>query len=144
MRLRLPLATELDATPEPEPEEEPLTRHDLSLTILLVDDDPLVLMGTIAMLEDIGHNPVPAGSASEALEILHSRTDIEMVITDHAMPEMTGLELAQKIHGEQPELPVILATGYAELPHGATTELPRLGKPFLQGQLARVIENVAA
>jgi two-component SAPR family response regulator len=52
---------------------------------------------------------------------------------------MTGLELAGAARDIRPDLPVLLATGYAELPTGSSTDLPRLAKPFRQDQLAREI-----
>jgi signal transduction histidine kinase len=106
------------------------------LRVLVVDDDLLVSMGTSAMLEDLGHSAIEASSAAEALELLGSGTDFDLVITDHAMPGMTGAELARLIFSNYPSLPVILASGYAELPndHGLA-QLLRMTKPFTQEQL---------
>jgi PAS domain S-box-containing protein len=110
------------------------------LVIIAVDDDSLVLMNTAAMLEDLGHTVLEASSAREALELLRS-TKIDLVITDHAMPGTTGLQLAKTIRADQPELPILLATGYAELDPDAGIQLPRLGKPFLQNDLKAAIEK---
>jgi FixJ family two-component response regulator len=55
------------------------------------------------------------------------------------MPGMTGSQLAAAIREKWPNLPVILATGYAELPPGAATDLPRLNKPFSQKALADAV-----
>jgi PAS domain S-box-containing protein len=110
------------------------------LVIIAVDDDSLVLMNTAAMLEDLGHTVLEASSAREALELLRG-TKIDLVITDHAMPGTTGLQLAKAIRAEQPELPILLATGYAELDPDAGIQLPRLGKPFLQNDLKAAIEK---
>jgi len=115
-----------------------------SLRVLAVDDDGLVLMNTTLMLEDLGHTVFEAMAGSEALDILHKQP-VDLVICDHAMPRMTGAQLAQAIRDEWPEMPIILATGYAELPEGAgVTNLPRLGKPFSQAQLAEAISRVAS
>ena len=65
-----------------------------------------------------------------------------MVITDHAMPGMTGIELAHAIRADWPDTPVILATGYAELPEGIRCDLPRLPKPFTQDQLSEAVSQV--
>lgn len=140
--LRLPLAPEASKTVEQPPLETPADNVQSAKTILVVDDDALVLMGTIAMLEDIGHVPVPASSGQEALEILSARSDIDIVITDHAMPKMTGSELGEHIAEHWPDLPVILASGYAELPNAAKTTRPRLSKPYLQKQLSQAIDAV--
>ena len=88
------------------------------LTILVVDDDPLVLTNMAAMLEDLGHTVHEASSALEALSILGRESAIELVLTDQAMPQMTGAELIAEIKSRWPKLPVILATGFAELPPG--------------------------
>jgi CheY-like chemotaxis protein len=114
-----------------------------SLSILVVDDDPLVLMGTAAMLEDLGHQVIAAGSGAEAIAALDGGFDAELVITDYAMPQMTGLELAWLLKERAPALPVILASGYAESLSGDAGELPlpRLAKPYLQGDLQRAISE---
>ena len=115
--------------------------HAVPATVLLVDDDALVREGTAAMLEDLGHEVIEAASAAAALRLLGERRRIDLVLTDHAMPEMTGLELARSIRQQHPQLPIVLATGFAELPQGLLGELnlPRLSKPFTQGALAAVI-----
>jgi CheY-like chemotaxis protein len=109
-------------------------------TLLLVDDDPLVLASTAAMLEDLGHRVVEAASGAAALERLRAGAAIDLVITDYAMPGMTGLQLAEALRRLRPGLPVLLATGYAELRGEGTAELPRLDKPFEQEALARATE----
>jgi CheY-like chemotaxis protein len=92
-------------------------------------------MGTAAMLEDLGHTVREANSAEEALKILAQGVKIDLVVTDQAMPRMTGVELAEAILAGQPDMPIILATGYSELPAGIGLKLPRLSKPFSQKQL---------
>ncbi|MDP1867934.1 MAG: PAS domain S-box protein [Bradyrhizobium sp.] len=114
------------------------------LLILAVDDDALVLLNTTAMLEDLGHTVLEATSASSALDIIRREDDIDLVITDQAMPHMTGSDLAAAIRLEKPGLPIILATGFAELPPGADEGLPKLSKPFLQQQLADAIARTVA
>ncbi|EJT06126.1 PAS domain-containing sensor histidine kinase [Rhizobium sp. CCGE 510] len=114
------------------------------LRIVAVDDDGLVLMNTTLMLEDLGHTVFEAMAGPEALEIMRTQP-VDLVICDHAMPRMTGAELAEAIREEWPEMPIILATGYAELPEGTGIgNLPRLGKPFSQAQLAEAISRVAS
>jgi CheY-like chemotaxis protein len=58
------------------------------------------------------------------------------------MPQATGLQLAESIRAHHADLPVLLATGYAELPADARPVLPRLSKPFLQRDLAAAIRQV--
>ncbi|MBX4967994.1 PAS domain S-box-containing protein [Rhizobium binae] len=113
------------------------------LRIVAVDDDGLVLMNTTLMLEDLGHTVFEAMAGPEALDILR-KEPVDLVICDHAMPRMTGAQLAEAIRSEWPKMPIILATGYADLPDGAGANLPRLGKPFSQAQLADAISRVAS
>jgi signal transduction histidine kinase len=125
------------AAPEPA-EDGPAARP---CTVMVVDDDSLVATGTAAMLEDLGHTVIEAGSASQALALLDAGQNVDLVITDHAMPDMTGMELARRLSQTRPGLQVILATGYADLPTGPgmIMDLPRLSKPFMQADLARMI-----
>jgi signal transduction histidine kinase len=109
--------------------------------VLVVDDDPIVAAGTAAMLEDLGHRTIEVGSAEIALQVLSSESDIDFVITDHAMPGMTGSELATRIRRDWPSVPVVLASGYTELP-GDGLGLPRLSKPYRQEELARLMASL--
>lgn len=113
-----------------------------SLRILAVDDDELVLLNTVAMLEDLGHTVISANSGEDALLALAGKEPVDLLITDHAMPDMTGVQLARRVAAEGPNLPVILATGYAELPSGEGEGLARLSKPFGLKQLSDAIESV--
>ena len=115
---------------------------DRPLTVLAVDDDALVLMNTTAMLEDMGHTVLEAMSGAEALDLLRRTPDIDIVVTDFAMPRMNGRDLVAAIHAERPNLAVILATGYAELPSGAEVAALRLPKPFGQPELTRALAKV--
>jgi CheY-like chemotaxis protein len=114
------------------------------LTVLVVEDDVLVSMGIATMLEDLGHKAVEVYSGQEALARLHSRSDIDLVITDQGMPGMSGIELAKYIQSSWPTLPVVLATGYAKPQNGEDLDLPRLEKPFLQDDLAAAIRDAMA
>ena len=107
------------------------------LVILAVDDDALVLTNTAGMLEDLGHTVFQACNAAEALHMLE-QGDVDLVVTDHAMPGMTGAQLADTIDRIRPGLPVIIITGFAELPPHASRR-PRLDKPFRQAELARIV-----
>ncbi len=112
--------------------------------VLLVDDDALILAGTAAMLEDLGHRVIEAGSAAAALDALRNGTLVDLIVTDQAMPGMTGIELARQIREHWPGLPIILATGYADLPGGDDLNLPRLSKPYLQEELAAQIADLVS
>ena len=108
------------------------------LKVLAVDDDRLVLFNTTAMLEDLGHEVVEAGSGEEALTLLE-KSGFDMLITDQAMPRMTGLQLLEVVRERWPGLPVILATGYAEIPGGTEVSVPKLGKPFTERELGQAL-----
>jgi signal transduction histidine kinase len=111
-------------------------------TVLIVDDDSLVMTGTAAMILDLGHTAIEAHSGAEALQVLGSGFKVDVVLTDHAMPSMTGLQLAECIHARFPGLPIILATGYAELPvDPATLGIARLAKPCTQHEIAAAIHQ---
>lgn len=130
--VRAAQAASSDAPPSPQPDQR-------VLTILAVDDDELVLLNTVAMLEDLGHTVISAGDGIEALQALEGANSVDVVITDHAMPRMNGAELAQRILSERPGVPVILASGFDQLPSGDDQELLRLAKPFTQDQLAQSV-----
>ena len=109
--------------------------------VLIVDDDLLVMTGISAMVEDLGHTPLEAHSGAEALSKLDSGIAVDVVITDHAMPAMTGLQLARSIQERYPGIPIILATGYAELPvDPASLGILRLAKPCSQYDIASAIQ----
>ena len=112
-----------------------------SLLVLAVDDDALIQISTVAMLEELGHRVLEANNGAEALEILCQNPAIDMVLTDFAMPQMTGRDLAIAVARDRPGLPVILATGYAELPPGEKIDVRLLPKPFGLTELARALKR---
>jgi signal transduction histidine kinase len=140
VELWLPSVQQLQPA-KPVDSPEPVASKARCHKILIVDDDPLILESTVAAIEDLGHFPIQAASSTIALEIVHSGTEIDLVITDHAMPCMTGVDLAHHIRQARPELPIILATGYAELPANADASLVRLAKPYSQEEMAAAIER---
>jgi CheY-like chemotaxis protein len=139
--LVLPVAT---AAPEAESAAPAAQKIKRSAVILFVDDDPLIAMSTTEMLEDLGHRVIGANSGRHALDILRSEQPIDLMVTDHMMPGMTGLELVAASREVRPSLPVLLATGYAELPEGTQLDLPRLAKPYHQDQLRDQLDQLLA
>ena len=115
------------------------------LTILAVDDDPLVLTNTAAMLDDLGHEVIAVTSGKEALEMLRSRRDIDLIVSDEIMPHMTGSQFARAVQRSHPGIPFIIATGYADLEASASDDvrlgLRRIAKPFNQSLLARFVSE---
>ena len=114
------------------------------LRILLVDDDALISMSTVYMLEDLGHDAVETNSGAQAIAELEKGERFDLMITDFSMPRMNGGELAEAVRRTHPDLPILLATGYAEMPKGSTIDLPRIGKPYSQEQLAAQIARLLA
>jgi PAS domain S-box-containing protein len=138
----LPVAIDASQPLAPAP-AEPEIAQPRRLKILAVDDDALVLLNTVAMLEELGHEVYEASSGKAALNILRQHK-VDLVITDQAMPVMTGLQLAEEIEKEWPGMKLILATGYAELPGGTVTSYPKLNKPFTDIELAKILNMAVA
>jgi putative two-component system response regulator len=82
--------------------------------ILVVDDDPFTLESTALLISEFGYRVTSISRGRQALDVLRS-DPVDAVLTDIKMPEMTGIELLEQIHTEEPEMPVILMTAYAEL-----------------------------
>jgi CheY-like chemotaxis protein len=95
-------------------------------------------MSTADMLSDLGYAVVEAGSAEEAVRVLEREQPIDIVVTDHLMPGMTGTQLARHVQETRPGLPVLLVSGYAEL-EGVDADRPRLTKPFRKDELAATL-----
>jgi PAS domain S-box-containing protein len=142
VELCFPAALRAPAAPPAKKESPPLASSE-SLRVLAVDDDALVLMNLAAMLEDLGHQVEQASSGPDALNLLKAHPDIQLVITDQAMPKMTGLMLAESARKDRPDLPVILATGYADLPDRSHGYL-KLDKPYFQSDLIQAIGQAMA
>jgi PAS domain S-box-containing protein len=129
----------------------PETCHDNSplalskpLAVLVVEDDALVVLNTAAMLEDQGHRVTTAYSGKEALQILRSGEAFDLLITDQGMPGMTGAELIETVRAERPDLAIVLATAYDELPAAVARGVPRLLKPFMQAQLLQSVKEAVS
>jgi PAS domain S-box-containing protein len=110
------------------------------LRVLVVDDDKAVLRSTVKMLDVLGYATVSAESGSEALRVLASNQEIDLVLADFAMPEMSGGELAKAIRAMRPILPVILITGYRDLNvRKEFNDLRIILKPFTEDDLVNAI-----
>ena len=135
--LWLPIASADDAYAT-EPGHQP-TPSVGRLTILAVDDDSLILMNMATMLEDLGHRVLEAHSGENALNLARDHPDIDLVISDQAMPNMTGMQLADRLTELHREMPFILATGYSDVPHSPQQRIVKLGKPYSQEMLQQAI-----
>jgi PAS domain S-box-containing protein len=110
-------------------------------TALLVDDEPLVRASTAEMLEDLGFSVIALESADEAAAHLAGGLAVDLVVTDHLMPGMTGAELARTVRASGAAIPVLIISGYADA-GGIDADLPRLNKPFRHADLAAVLTNL--
>ena len=116
-------------------------------TILVVEDDPLVLEVVARLVREGGYNTIPARDGREAWGIVQRGTrPIDLVLADVVLPHMSGTELTAHLGANQPELPVILMSAYAPedlarrgllLSHGHL-----LTKPFTPEQLLDLIRRL--
>ena len=112
----------------------------VSRKVLVVDDEPLVRMGTADMLEEMGHEVLEATNGAEALMILDQNPDVDAVVTDFTMPQMNGAQLARLVREREDPLPVLLITGYAT--EAIDAAVPHLLKPFRHSDLADALEQL--
>jgi PAS domain S-box-containing protein len=110
--------------------------------VLLVDDEELVRLSTAAMLADLGYEVVEASSGEEALHMLQEAAP-DLLVTDHLMPGISGVELAHEAQRRIPTLRTLIVSGYAEL-DGVAPDLPRLTKPFRNSELAERLASLNA
>jgi CheY-like chemotaxis protein len=140
----LPVAEELTEVAKLRPVAQATATRSFarSLSVLAVDDDPLILENTAVMLEDLGHHVARATSGERALQKMHAIDSVDVVLTDQGMPGMTGLQLIERIRAQRPDMPILLVTGYSDLPSGSHPHVRRLNKPFDQAALARALDAV--
>jgi PAS domain S-box-containing protein len=111
--------------------------------ILLVDDDAEVRSVTAAYLVEMGHSVTEASSGEAALRIIGDRPQVDLLVADFAMPEMTGLELSVRAKNTLPNLRTLLVTGYAD-PEKVPEGYPVLNKPFGRKDLAAQVSSLIA
>jgi CheY-like chemotaxis protein/anti-sigma regulatory factor (Ser/Thr protein kinase) len=107
-------------------------------TVLVVEDEEYIRASTVDMLTELGFSVHESASAEAALQSLDAGLRPDILITDHLMPGMTGVELARAVRARCPEMRILIVSGFAEA-DGIDPSLPRLTKPFVQGDLARFI-----
>ena len=120
---------------------------DHKITVLVVDDEPDIKDFLAELLEFHGIQVLKAADGMEAWQIVESSPEIDLVVSDIAMPKMNGLELLKKIKADKPQLPVILITAYSNMMipkvnrNGAQPE-GFLNKPFDIYNLIKKIEEL--
>jgi nitrogen-specific signal transduction histidine kinase/CheY-like chemotaxis protein len=117
-------------------------------TILLVEDDPLVLTIAKRALMDAGFEVVEASNGRKAIELVESEARIDAVLTDLAMPEIGGRDLARRLRTQRPTLPVVFMTGYTDdvvTSRGLLDSgVPFLEKPLSPDTIVRTMREVIA
>lgn len=132
---------------EPLLPDPPVPAASGQMTVLIVDDEPLVRMVAVEILEELGYSVLEAEDAPSALRVLQSRPDVDLLITDVGLPNgMNGRQLADAVRSEKRDLPVLFVTGYAEnavLNHGHLDRgMQVLTKPFAADTLARRVAEL--
>ena len=114
-------------------------------TILIVDDDDMVLTMGQTILASFGYNVITAGNAHKALDIVSdSGNPIDLVITDLVMPNISGRELVERLHKLAPRLKFLCVSGYVCTNHPEGEEDNYLQKPFTSQELLRKVKQVLA
>jgi signal transduction histidine kinase len=118
---------------------QPVSRH--AETVLLVDDDDAVRKGMAATLGGLGYRVLEAADARNALRRL-GEEEVDILVTDYAMPGMTGVELIGRAREKRRDLRGLLITGYADLPPGERKDVALLHKPFSAEELGARIREI--
>lgn len=112
--------------------------------ILVVDDDPLLRLGMVCMLRDMGYQAIAAQDPMRALPMVHQGIGVDVLITDYSMPGMTGVELAERMSQERPGLQVLIITGHHNLEVQLAPDWRKLTKPFTETELRRELEAMTS
>ena len=107
--------------------------------VLVVEDEELVRQVVVEVLHELGYAVLQASNAESALAELHPGSKIHMLITDIGLPGMNGRALADTLREWQPDLKVLLMTGYtadASAARGFSVGMELITKPFTVGALA--------
>ncbi len=117
-----------------------------SAIILVVEDEPLLRMAAIDMVESAGFTAMEAADATQAVEILQSRTDISIVFTDIDMPGgIDGLRLAAAIRNRWPPIHVIITSGHTKPPRGSLpSDMVFFSKPYRENEVVATMMRMAA
>jgi PAS domain S-box-containing protein len=127
------------AQPRPEREQVPSRGNG---TVLLVEDNPEVATASTGLLEQLGYDVRWAADAPAALAELE-RNSIDIVFTDIVMPgKLDGIGLARRIREKNPEIPILLVTGYSSSTKEVALQFPILRKPYQLHELSRELQKL--
>jgi CheY-like chemotaxis protein len=117
-----------------------------SVAVLIVEDEPLIRMGTVYLIEDAGFDVYEAGSADAAIALLQLHKEIRLILTDVDMPgSMDGLKLAHYVRGRWPPVKIIVTSGHVKvteesLPAGALF----MRKPYDPAEITHKVREMLA
>jgi PAS domain S-box-containing protein len=140
VELWLPVNDDVTLESAAAPENRP---SDVAGIALLVDDEDIVRLSTADMLSEMGFAVIEASSAEEALRLVERGQQFDLLVTDHLMPGMSGVDLIDRLRADRPAIPVLIVSGFAEA-EGVDPNLPRLTKPFRQKELSASITALMA
>ena len=117
----------------------------MSARVLVVEDDVANRETLCALLEHMGHTPIPAHRGEDGLDLLDAATQVDVIISDVVMPGMGGIEFTRRARERRPNVPVVLVTGDSDamesvLANGAVALL----KPYSAATLERVLADSLA
>ncbi|MBN1379758.1 MAG: response regulator [Gammaproteobacteria bacterium] len=133
---------------EPETtDEHPVQHVQHGQTILLVEDEPKVLSLMSLALTDAGHKVLTAATSKKALEIAYeTKGNFDLLLTDVVLPGISGLDLANRVTGEYPRMPVLMVSGYtadnAEIREIADSPYYFMQKPFQPIELVNKVNSI--
>src|SRR5882724_5954615 len=124
------------------PGDQPSAARAPQAKVLVVEDEPLIRMATIAFIEEIGLRGTEAANGEQAISILRNDPDIGFLITDLGLPGMTGYQLIEDALRLNPDLKIVVISGRsAEHTAGQRpVHAQYLSKPFTLDQLRRVLK----
>lgn len=118
------------------------TEVETPMRVLVVEDDPLIRMGVVDMLEELGQDVLEAESGLEALDILETEK-VDILLTDLGLPGMSGELLGERVREIWPQVAIVFATGQDRVPDLAGgSEVAFLKKPFGVDEVRDVIERI--
>ncbi len=137
IRIFLPRSTKPIADAQ---RSEPVPIARPGLRVLLVEDNPHVLVFARHLLEDLKYEVIAADSSERALQLFGEGSEIDLLFADVVMPGISGVELAHAVRQLKPDMPVVLATGYSdEILSGAGADFEILRKPYDTQSLGKAI-----
>jgi DNA-binding NtrC family response regulator len=111
-------------------------------TVLVVDNEPLVMLGTVVMLRELGYTVSSTEQASCALEQFSRDDAPAILVTDYSMPQMTGIHLAECAVKLKPETRVLLVTGHENIAEIMPAGWQLLSKPFSSVELHHALARL--